>query len=66
MASMARAMGALLWERENCMAKIKSVIYSFLNLELAPHTTIKQQSYINAAPSCNARRVAPAPSISVL
>ena len=53
----------LLRGRKNCIA---NVIYSFLNLCLAPHATIKQQCCINTAPSCNARGVAPAPSIIVI
>ena len=51
---------------ENCLAKIKFVMYSFLNLYLAPHATIKQRRCINTTPSYNARRVAQAPSISAL
>jgi len=46
-------------------AKIVWKKMKFLNLDLASHETIQQQSCIATAPSNNAGRVAPAPSISV-
>jgi len=38
MAGMARAMGATFRGRKNCLEKVKSFIYSFLNVYFAPHT----------------------------
>jgi len=68
MAGMARAMDATLTGAQKCLAKTKFVIYSFLNLYLAPHTTIHHKAAPTQRPYLMhyVGPVAPVPSTTVL